>query len=658
MTLLSDLVTRGWRHRPKLLVFLVLAAVSLIAYANALPNSFHFDDIDGIVLNPSLRDLRNIPSYFTNPTLFRFERIDWRPFLQITYALDYAIGGLNPALFRFTNLLFHIGAAFLIFLIVTEMDRRTAPLSPAAPSAPAARPALIAAALFALHTANAETVNYVWARSSLLAAFFYLLSFYCFLRGPLSDKSNGDLRWHLGSLAAFALGLGTKVTVVTLPITLVLCEILFLNPKRQNPLTLYWTEPWRLKKYIPAAALLLAYIALRVAMFPRTSLGVTISQASGTTAPSYLLTQFRAWVYYLRLYVWPHPLILDFPGFGWSYSLSDVRVLLSLGLIVALLAVAWWLRQGQPLLSFFIAWFFIALLPEASFFPLRDAVVGYRPYLAYVGLSVAAAILSLKAGRGLWDRWRREDAPGFWRAYSLGLGIILAALTAATIARNLDWRDQITLWSDVLRKDPTNARAYMSLGLQHIDKENYEEAEAMLEKAVRLAPSSSRAYMFRGYLNLRLGRYDQALSDLNAAIELRPGEPFSFLHRGELYRKTGRYAEALSDYQSALRLNRRFPDAYFGIALVYWEKKELQRSTAACRRLLELDPYDRRGYSCLGSLLMHQSQFHEALKAYSDGVTRFPNDGYLWYGLATAYEEVGLYQEAQEAYAKSSLLMR
>jgi tetratricopeptide (TPR) repeat protein len=646
------------RRYPRLIALIVLALLVLVAYANSLPNSFQFDDYEGIVDNSALHDLGNIPSYFTNPALFRSSNADWRPVLQITYALDYAFAGADPTMFHVTNILFHAGVSWLIFLIAAEIGRQRRPPEPDAGPIPAAWVSFVAAALFAVHTVNTQTVDYIWARSSLLAAFFYLLSFYCYLRGPLNAEGEKSRWWHIGGLSAFVLGMATKASIASLPAMLGVYELLFLNPAGRNPLTLYLKEPRRLLKYLPFACMLIAYLVLRDALLPNTIKNLLAPPWVGRT--TYLFTQFRAWIYYLRLYVWPHPLILDYPGFGWSSSLGDFRVLASLVLIGAIVIVAWRARRTAPILTFFTFWFFIALLPEASIVVRADKVTGHRPYLAYAGVSVAAAFLSLKAAVWLWRKWKgqRPRDGSFRLGYAISIGVVLIALTGATMKRNLDWRDAVTLWTDVLRKDPTNPRAYTSLAFEYTATENYDKARQLIEKAVQLSPKNSSPYFYRGYLNSLLANDESALADYTKAIELRPRRARYFVYRGDLYRRIGRLDEALDDYQYALQLNPQMWEAYFGIAMAHWERKELDPAVASCRKLNRMNPRYRQGFTCLGSLLMHQGHFDEAFKVYHSGVTRFPKDSTLWYGLGTAYEELGMYGEAQEAYSNSSSLMR
>jgi Tfp pilus assembly protein PilF len=606
-----------------LVAFCALSLICLIAYTNSLPNSFHFDDFHGIVYNPTVHNLKYIPTYFTDPSTFTLAMSqDWRPILQITYALNYLIGGLSPALFRLFNLFLHIGTAFLIYVVVAEKAKGS-PLFPSPHSSPVkgeevtsitagegcTKIALFAALLFAVHTVNTEAMNYIWARSSVLVAFFYLLAFYCFIRGPLSGRTEGNIVWYLGGLAAYALGLGTKGTGITLPSILVLYEVLFLNPTRQNPLKLFRAEPRRLKKYIPVATILLAYVVLRIILLPWTF--TRVITAREITSTSYLLTQFRVWVYYLRLFLWPHPLLVDFYGFGWSHSFLDSKVLLALVVIIAFLGLAWLVRSSEPFISFFLSWYFITLLPESSFIPLTNPVAIFRAYLPYVGLSVVATLLTAKGGMWIWRKMKGEEEAGwqrFWLTYRIALALVLIVLTAATIKQNQIWRNEMTLWSYVLKYDPTNPRAHMYVGLEYLDKDNYKAAEGMFEKAVELNPKDYYAYMLRGYFNSLVNRDERALSDYNQAIKLDPRSPYNFFYRGELYSKRGQYDKALSDYEAALGLKPFYTDAHAGIARVYWLRGEFKKLAEACTKIIEIDPTDQRGYRCLQALQTQKVQ--------------------------------------------------
>jgi tetratricopeptide (TPR) repeat protein len=441
---------------------------------------------------------------------------------------------------------------------------------------------------------------------------------------------------------------------VTLPAALFAYEALFYGAG--NPLKLYRREPRRLLKYLLLAVIFAAYVIFRF-LFLRGFFRRVVSsgEISGVTAWSYLLTQFRAWVYYLRLFVWPHRLITDFPGFGWSHRISEPAVLASLAIIVVILALAWRVRTAYPVATFFTLWFFIALLPEASFLPLLDPVTGYRAYLAYVGVSVVASFLLLAASGWMAQRIGRIGAS---RLACGAMAVVLVALSAATAVRNRVWSDETTLWSDVVEKDPSNARAYVNLALLSIQDKDYAKARDLLEAATAHAPRNGYATMIRGYLTYVLEQDDYGASDFTTAIRLEPRLPMPYYYRGEAYRRRGDYNKALGDYTAAIERQPFYADAYMGIALVRMDKGERDAAAAACEKIIAIDPRDARGYNCLGILLLEQNRAADAVRIYQKGVLHAAQNGGLWYGLGLAYERNNMYREAGEAFARSSELTR
>jgi tetratricopeptide (TPR) repeat protein len=253
--------------------------------------------------------------------------------------------------------------------------------------------------------------------------------------------------------------------------------------------------------------------------------------------------------------------------------------------------------------------------------------------------------------------WRRspldKEKKQPWSACGTVAALVLLSLTVVTIVRNRDWRNETTLWTDVMSKDPTNPRPYMSLGLEHLIEGDYATAEKFFDQAIRLNPTSSHAFILRGYLSYRRGKNEQALADYSAALKFDPRDPYAFFYRGELYRKIGESDEALSDYHAALRFMPYYTDAYLGIAMAYLDKDEIAKATTACAKLVEIDAEDRRGYDCLGTLLLEQNRISDALRIYKQGVERNPVDGELWKGLGTAYAKLGMHEEARSAFAKA-----
>jgi len=637
----------------------ILTLMGLIAYLNSLPNSFHFDDYDAIVNNPAIRDLKHLPSYFTDMRTWTMSsQQDWRPMVLTTFALNYWMGGINPVFYRLTNLTLHIGVAFFSFLIFKNIAARSAARLPGLSPRTVTWLALFASGLFLVHTANSEVVNYIFARSTLLATFFYVAAFHCYLRGPFSGQEQFSRLWHMAALSLFTLAVCSKASAVTLPLSLMIFEIIFLNPSGQSPWHLFKRDPRRLKKHLLLALLGLVYVALRPSFVQRLVVGIFTGDKT-ESALAYLYTQFRAWVYYMSLFFWPDPLIFDYPGFGLSSSLWEARVLLSLVLVSIILGIAWRLWKTAPVISFFIFWYFIVLLPEASFIPLTNLVSGYRPYPANLGLSIVFVVLVYQ----LMTSWLSKKAgsdirPGRRAALCAGTAaILLCSLTVATINRNEVWRDGGTLWRDVLSKDPTNPRAYMNLGvhLQRIGE--YKQAEALIEKGVRMTSTDPSAFMLRALFSMELGRSAAALEDLNRAIDLDGKALHAYYYRGELYRKMGDHEKALADYHSALKLRPLYTNALFGIAQVLEQTGQDDQTKAACEEMIQVNSRDARAYSCLGDYFSRRMKHHEALAVYRKGTALLPKSPALWYELGGVYEKLEMYKEAAAAFSQASSLL-
>ncbi|MBI5407207.1 MAG: hypothetical protein HZA18_05875, partial [Nitrospirae bacterium] len=146
--------------------------------------------------NFHIKELKNIPRFFVDPRLSSSNPLHgghYRPFVTTSYAINYAVGGLNPVGYHLVNLAFHVGTAFVIYLIVKAMlggrlEVRSQKLEVRSKKQEARQEAgngdvecfaaLTAGLIFLVHPFNSEAVNYTTARSSVMSGFFYLLGFW------------------------------------------------------------------------------------------------------------------------------------------------------------------------------------------------------------------------------------------------------------------------------------------------------------------------------------------------------------------------------------------------------------------------------------------------------------------------------------------------
>jgi len=523
-------------------VALVLCALlAAFAYASSLDNDFALDDGHSIQSNPWIRSLAHVPRYFVDAATFSTLRtnVDYRPLLQTSYAVNYAISGYDVRGFRIANLLIHVVVSLSIFLLGRRLFGSRAPfalpgLSPAAGDAAS----LAAAVLFAVHPVGSGCVNYISARSSGLTAALVLPAVVAYLRALAAPPARG---MRIVALLLFALAMLTKVEAVSLLPVLVLADLLLDPAKQQTSLPRRLLDRatwWRL---LPFAIVAVALLAL---WSSQTGLDDSSTRAGAAMTPwVYLLTQLRAWWYYVGLVAAPLDLVADYPSYPLSRSLLEPRVLLALGGWIAVVGLALAAVRRAPALTFLGLCFFLYLLPHSSIVPLAEPVNEHRPYLPLTGvflLGTAALAATV---------WRLATRPAVVMA--LLVALLVVPLTALTRERNLDWRDAETLWGDTVKKAPDSPRGQMNYGLALMRKGRYADAEARFREATRLGPAYALAFTNLGIVLAAQGKDGEARTAFDRAVALTPASDAPYYWRARFRATRGDLAGAITDLESS-----------------------------------------------------------------------------------------------------------
>ncbi len=440
----------------------LLAGAVAAAYATSFAGTFVFDDWPAVVRDPRVQSLaawwRSMPGI--------------RPLLKLTYAANHQ-SGLGLTGFHAVNVALHAANAVLAWALLRRVGERAEPGSPATPAA-----ALLGALLFALHPVQVEAVTYVSGRSTALAATFVLGSLLAWLRAPEGPRGRGA---RAASLLLFAGALAVKEYPAVLPLAL----LLFVALDRTAPSG--WREAAR--RVGPHLALLAAGAAAILASPTyRRLLGVGL----GLRGPwENLLTQLRAAAWLTGQMVRPDRMVAD-PALPAAAELTPALAAAGLALAAAVAGGLLALRR-RPALAFGLLWTLLWLAPTGWLVPRRDPASERQLYLALLGPAwlLARGLAAAGPGRAL----RRAAAV----ALPLALG-------AATAARNLVYRDEVTYWADAAAKVPGNARAWNNLGHALACACRRDEAEAALVRAIALDPDG-----YRAAVNLSLLRAGEAL---------------------------------------------------------------------------------------------------------------------------------------------------
>ncbi|MCE5277759.1 MAG: tetratricopeptide repeat protein [Planctomycetaceae bacterium] len=592
----------------------VIAASVLAAYANSLHGQFVYDDHVAIVNNPHIRHLwppgeaMSLPMWNTGAT------VDGRPVLSFTLALNRSLFGPDPWSFHAGNLIIHLAAALVLLGII----RRTLclPQFSANGSARAVWVALAACVLWALHPLTTAAVTYVVQRAESLMALLYLLTLYCAIRGFEARRS---WPWYAASVAACALGMGTKEVMASAPVVVLLYDCVFVCGSVKKALQHRW------RFYAPLAATWLILAGLLRATSGNVG---EIYQRVGTW--QYLATQPEVLLHYLRLAAWPDVLVLEYT---WPFAHSAASIALQAAVVVTLLMLAAWGAWRRRWWGFCGAACFLVLAPSSSFYPLSQNAFEHRMYLPLAGVIVlvvgCAGWLGSKA-------LRASKSPLAAIAALMLVLVVGAALGWRTRQRNSDYLSEQGLWERTIADRPASSVAHYHLG--HVLRR-----QGNLERAIG---------QYRRSVQLDATRYD-AWSNLGQALLL---DAQRARLAGESERSSALLHEAAALFESVTRRRPDMTEPWVGLGKVHAAQGNLEEAVTDFQAALAIRSTDAWANTELGSARMRQGRFQEAVAHFRQVVTTNPHEAQSRFLLARALSAAGEADAAIEQYQAATSL--
>lgn len=569
--------------RPWLAAAILLLA-GLAAYANSFTVPFVYDDMPAIAENPAIRRLWPLGEVLF-PAQVGGMTTSGRPLVGLSLAVNYALTGDRVWSYHVFNLFVHLGAGLALWGVM----RRTWAQPPLrARFGAAAEPlALLTAMLWVVHPLQTEAVTYTVQRAESLMGFFFLLTLYAFIRAAGAPAQR---RWPVLCIGACLAGIASKEVTALAPLIALLYDRTFIAGG--------FVAAWRARRrlylglaatWIPLALLLLTTGGNR---------GGTVGFDIGVPWTRFWLTQFEAVCTYLRLSLWPYPLVFDY---GRNTALTAGTVLPYALVVVALLVLTGWALRHRPVAGFVGAWVFVLLAPTSLVPSAVQLIVEHRMYLPL------AAICALLVG-GLYRVLGRR---GLWVA-----GAAALAGTGLTFARNADYASDLVLWADSVVHRPDNEVALSNLGLAYSDRDREEEAIACYRRALAVNPRHTEAHYNLATSLSQLGRTEEAVAEYEAALRLAPDFAAAHNNLGTALLKLGRRDEAAAQYREAARLDPALADA----------------------------PNN------LGNLLLQEGRATEAVEAISAALRIRPDFAAAHYNLGNAFAQLGRMAEAEQEY--------
>jgi tetratricopeptide (TPR) repeat protein len=638
-------VRTDWRY------LLILAVISIAIYANSIPGSFVVDDYERWQTTTWIEGRpfwTVIGEYFTPGRAPLY-----RPIPYTLHAIDYHIWGVRPSGFHVTNIILHVIAVAMVYLVGLSILKNRAG-------------ALIAALFFATHPVHTEAVTYIAGRTDLTMTVFALLAFLLYMA---ARRASGR-RIHAlyaASAGAFILALMSKEAAVALPLIVILHHFYF-RPKGR-PYT------WKaiLLPFAPLIILVAAYLAMNFTVGG--GMGVDIREAGLWRQ---MLTALRAFGDYLKALVFPvdPTLVLDY---SWSQSFTRPSVLLPLLVSLGFLAIVVWTYRTARTVSFGLAWIAMAILPVSNVLAVTDQPLYAERflYLPSVGFCLALGYLICRATsiRRITSMKNRSALTGI-----VVMIAIVVVYSLLTVRRNRDWISPIVLaqktleqnprspsahinvggllldqgetqsaiseFNKALKLDPDIELAHYNLGLAYEDLGDYTKAVTEYRRAIDLNAEALAAYQRLAALFLNLGMVDEAIVTCRRALSVNPRQVEGLVRLGNAYLRKGMLDEAILQYGEAVRLNPRVVEPYVNAGVAYMRKGMPDEAISRYKTALAIDPTFAQAYANLGNAYMAKGLVDQAIAEYTSALRLDPTFVGVHVNLSRAYNAKGMLDEA------------
>ncbi len=606
--------------------FCLLVAAVLAAHSGALGGKFHYDDATAVVENPAIRSWQPL-FYLTSPLAVSrgVDGFGYRPLTVATFAFNYALGRLDPWGYLAVNLLLHFGISWTVFVLGRRLlgdDRWAA----------------VAALIYAIHPVNAEAVNYVVARSSLLATLGALAAFWAFIR----RQEGGGVGWLVGGGLAFAAALLSKESAVALIPPLLMSSLVLGGARVRN----VRAAPRLLREALWFVGLAAVFVAVRLAVA-----GVGVPEGRGAAYPLWAFAEMV--VKSLGLWVWPWPLEADHPlefAVRFHGGLAVGLVVLTVGATTLVV----WSRARAPLAVWGAIWVVSGFLPLAPLFWLTTRGLLQENRLAFS--AVGLAWLTAWAARAVWERVESRAGKVARRAALVVCAALGIALVVADRGRSEVWHDDRRLWEEVLRDAPENVTAHVNLGIAYVEAGDLDRAEAVLEDGVRLAPAYARLHYNLALVFLRRNQYEAARAAFLKTISLNPVYAEAYRALAIVDLAQGNLGEARSALERAVAINPRDGKAYGQLGLVAQRAGDQTAAERAYLDALRYDPLNSAVHNNLGVMYLDREEWSRALEHFTAAVHSDPQYDEAAYNGAIALGRLGRTEEARAAL--SALLPR
>ncbi|MES2591410.1 MAG: tetratricopeptide repeat protein [Bacteroidota bacterium] len=625
----------GLSKEKTLAFFLLLIAVVIFVYSNHFNNAFHFDDSHAIENNLFIQDVKNIPLFFKDATTFSSlpSNQSYRPIVSTSLAIDYWLGkGYNLFYFHLSSFIIFLLQGILMFFFIFKFFNISYKNSWNFYIAAAA------VAWYLLHPANAETINYIIARSDLQSTFFIILGFVLYMYSPYCKAK------YLYLIPVGIGGLAKPTTVMFAPMLFFYILLFEQNMSLYQIFDKKYTKQLIdvIKKTIPS------FIFCVVLYFFIESFTPATWESGGRSMFSYLITQPFVIVHYFTTFFFPFGLSADT---DWEplQNIWDIRFFIGSAFILLLVFIAFLFSKDKRLrpVSYGILWFFLALVPSSSVIPFAEVLNDHRIFFPYVGLVLSVCwtigLLILKYKKHFTDLPVKYEIIA-----ATAVLVCLSGYAFGTHERNKVWNTEESLWRDVTIKSPKNARGLMNYGLSRMGKGDYVEAEKCFTKAIAMWPYYYSLHINMGVLKNATGDKVSAEQYFKSATEFSPNSPDPWFFYGNFLSQQLRYTEAIPMLAKCVELSPASIGARSVLMKAYNDTGEWDKLNTIAQGTLQIMPNNNEAMEYLKASQNRKGKIEMA----AEEVKKAPT-AQKYFDLGLMYYSAGKYEQCVEAYLEA-----
>ena len=600
MALLSKdtFMTESQNYRVYRLTF--IGVLILAVYCSIFNHGFVWDDVDIIIDNPLFESFRNLPSFFVMEDQVDGPTGYYRPLTYVSFLIDRSIWGLNPLGFNITNLVLHIGTALAFYLLVAELFKKEGF-------------AFIASLLFSLHPIANETVNFhAGGRNTMLCAFFALLAMLFHAR-----------RRFFAAVACFALALFSKEFALLIPAVFIF-----------NDLCLSDTKP-PLKSYALYGVAIAGYLALRSYAVARPNFLAQFDFAN------LLLLSPKLVIDYLSHMVFPLHLQTMYEIAPAERVRQTMPYILGIVGIIAAIVI---LRKKKEVL-FSAGWFFLFLLPVSGILPTGLTAMADRyVYFSSMGFAILLAYLICLAPK---------------KVAAVIVVPLCLCYAGIDIQRNFYWKDQISLFTQMVKDVPQMGVGYQNLGYLYYDKGDMDNAVKNLSIAYTKKSINSKMMIGSASIFWEAKQYDKAILALNIKMHFEPDDPLTYLMMSKIYGETGDTAKEKLFHDKALQISphvdemiRQRIETLCEEIDELLEKHDLTGAEKLLKEAQKIDPNSVPVLVDSGTLAAEKGDLQKSLRYLTKALSLNPLHPPVHYNLSIVYQMMGNKADAEKEMIK------